>query len=1092
MSTAPAWIEIINREIKERTGTLDLGRCGLTTIPDEVVKMDWVTTLVLGNSQGGRLATKNTYRDNAFNAKDISYLVNQLTQLNELGMKETRLTEIPSLTNLRVLTFLDLSNNQISKIEGLETLNSLNGLELSRNQISKIEGLQTLTSLNTLSLSFNQISKIEGLQTLTGLTELDLSMNQISKIEGLQTLTVLKELFLFSNQISKVEGLQTLDSLNKLSLHSNRIIKIDGLQSLKNLNELILASNQISKIEELESLTNLETLSLFSNQISKIEGVEHLTSLKALFLSANQISKIDGLQSLKNLKTLYLSDNQISKVEGLETLNNLNELYLESNKITKIESIKIFPQSLSVLYIFNNPIENINVTIFGEGTTRHNSINDLKNFFAEDIEVNVPEVKLILTGNSDVGKTKFRTYLTTGMYDIARNSTHGLDVQEFHLNDEIKKTYAFSNNTQVFIWDFGGQEYFHNTHQLFFNQSAVYIFLWEKDTNKNQPVLTEISKDINGGNIVNRVLEQFDADYWLSNIRHFAPEASVIVVQNKVDNYERNNSPLEWLPFSTLRQYKCGNQYHISISESVVKNLSYWYDFEKLKHTIFNELKNFVSKNKEGNIYNQVRKEIEKRKKDNYWKAEDFILFIEDLKTKSASAKAADINNKLLIEHFCRQGKVLFPLSQELETGKLIFTNPQWLSEKIYQVLNDAVLQRNGFFEEKDLDKLVEDKKIESRVILEQIVALMLQFNIVFYNANKKQYVAPQYLPEVPTVHYSQVKKLLASPQLIIKVNGFLPKSVINNIIAKYAVNDDAANFYKYGVKTEADKNILLIESDYVNRKIYVYTDSKELVFIRDVFANIIKELGITQNISEQPLPVNAISNPDPVATRDNEIINTTTNSNIYVSIDDKIFVNWVELWNNHRNANRDKDYCTAEDGNMVLCKLFAPYYLPYAEVKNIKTADQKKPNKLFISYSSKNTEFMRRFETHLEPLKRNGMIELWHDRMIEPGTKWDDIIKEEMRTADIVVFLLSPDFIATNYIFESEIPQAIKQFESDNSKLFFVELQTCSWQRTVLARFQQTTSPTATNKGVITIKEAINDEKWRDVIDELEKKIKR
>ena len=132
----------------------------------------------------------------------------------------------------------------------------------------------------------------------------------------------------------------------------------------------------------------------------------------------------------------------------------------------------------------------------------------------------------------------------------------------------------------------------------------------------------------------------------------------------------------------------------------------------------------------------------------------------------------------------------------------------------------------------------------------------------------------------------------------------------------------------------------------------------------------------------------------------------------------------------------------------------------------------------------------MRRFETHLEPLKRSGTIELWHDRMIEPGTKWDDNIKEELRKADVIVFLLSPDFIATNYIFEYEIPQAIKQMESANSKLFFVELQPCSWHRTVLSRFQQTTDPKADNKGVIIIGEPMRDDKWKEVIGELEKKI--
>ncbi len=50
----------------------------------------------------------------------------------------------------------------------------------------------------------------------------------------------------------------------------------------------------------------------------------------------------------------------------------------------------------------------------------------------------MPEVKLILTGNSDVGKTKFRDFLITGTYDTTRNSTHGLEVRPYKLEKKIK------------------------------------------------------------------------------------------------------------------------------------------------------------------------------------------------------------------------------------------------------------------------------------------------------------------------------------------------------------------------------------------------------------------------------------------------------------------------------------------------------------------------------------------------------------------------------------------------------------------------------------------------------------------------------
>lgn len=132
----------------------------------------------------------------------------------------------------------------------------------------------------------------------------------------------------------------------------------------------------------------------------------------------------------------------------------------------------------------------------------------------------------------------------------------------------------------------------------------------------------------------------------------------------------------------------------------------------------------------------------------------------------------------------------------------------------------------------------------------------------------------------------------------------------------------------------------------------------------------------------------------------------------------------------------------------------------------------------------------MKRFVTHLEPLKRRGDIDYWHDRKIEPGTKWDDSIKREMELSDVVIFLLSPDFIATDYIFDVEIPQALQQFTKQTSKLFFIELQPCSWDKTILADYQQSTDPTADNKKLITISEPTNDTQWKAVTDLLSKKL--
>jgi hypothetical protein len=150
----------------------------------------------------------------------------------------------------------------------------------------------------------------------------------------------------------------------------------------------------------------------------------------------------------------------------------------------------------------------------------------------------------------------------------------------------------------------------------------------------------------------------------------------------------------------------------------------------------------------------------------------------------------------------------------------------------------------------------------------------------------------------------------------------------------------------------------------------------------------------------------------------------------------------------------------------------------------------EKVPKKLFISYSSKNSEYIRRFITHLQVLKSAGHIEPWYDRMIEPGTKWDDAIKKEMGNSDIIIFLLSPDFLATEYIMKTEVPNAIELSKSMGSGLFFVELQRCGWQDTPIFVYQQSLIGDQMGKVVNVLNQSDNDGGWQEVMKILKQKM--
>jgi hypothetical protein len=70
----------------------------------------------------------------------------------------------------------------------------------------------------------------------------------------------------------------------------------------------------------------------------------------------------------------------------------------------------------------------------------------------------------------------------------------------------------------------------------------------------------------------------------------------------------------------------------------------------------------------------------------------------------------------------------------------------------------------------------------------------------------------------------------------------------------------------------------------------------------------------------------------------------------------------------------------------------------------------------IFFSYSHADAEFRDQLEKHLAILKRQGRIDVWHDRKIVAGDKLDDRISEHLEKADIVLLLVSSDFLASEY----------------------------------------------------------------------------
>ena len=110
---------------------------------------------------------------------------------------------------------------------------------------------------------------------------------------------------------------------------------------------------------------------------------------------------------------------------------------------------------------------------------------------------------------------------------------------------------------------------------------------------------------------------------------------------------------------------------------------------------------------------------------------------------------------------------------------------------------------------------------------------------------------------------------------------------------------------------------------------------------------------------------------------------------------------------------------------------------------------------RIFISYSHKDEKIKNDFVSHLSPLKRLNLVSEWHDRKIEPGDKWEQSISTNLSTADIIVLLISIDFINSNYCYDIEMEAALERVANGSAILVPVIVRSCMWKTTKFAAFQ-------------------------------------
>jgi hypothetical protein len=108
---------------------------------------------------------------------------------------------------------------------------------------------------------------------------------------------------------------------------------------------------------------------------------------------------------------------------------------------------------------------------------------------------------------------------------------------------------------------------------------------------------------------------------------------------------------------------------------------------------------------------------------------------------------------------------------------------------------------------------------------------------------------------------------------------------------------------------------------------------------------------------------------------------------------------------------------------------------------------------RVFLSYAHRDEKLRDDLDKHLSVLRRSAVIESWHDRRINPGVDLDHEVDRHLATSDLILLLISPDFMNSDYCYRREMRTALKRHAKGQARVIPIVLRPVDWLRTTLGR---------------------------------------
>jgi GTPase SAR1 family protein len=429
-------------------------------------------------------------------------------------------------------------------------------------------------------------------------------------------------------------------------------------------------------------------------------------------------------------------------------------------------------------------------------------LDAIRNYWRQRADTGVDylcEAKLIILGEAGAGKTSLARKIENPNYKLreSEESTEGIDVIGYEFPIAIRAREdtdekVLQRQFQVNIWDFGGQEIYHATHQFFLTRRSVYVLVC--DDRK----------------------EDTDFSYWLQVVEMLSDASPLLIVQNEKQDRtcDINLSNLR-ARFANLRGALRTNLDTNRGLDDVIKSVRK--ELETLPHVGVGLPA----------TWKRVREALEQDQQD--------YISLDEYLNVCQQCGFTQRKDKLQLSGYLHDLGICLHFQDDPLLKNIVILKPSWGTDAVYRVLDDTeIIANRGLFTRKELQRIWSEQKYSG--MQDELLQLMMKFQLCYALESDQAYIAPQLLSsEQPSYPWEPTGGLVVRYEY-----EFLPKGIVTRfIVAMHRLIAGGRLVWKTGVVLERDGSRAEVIEEYSQRRIRVRVSGPDaLGYSRSLMSN--------------------------------------------------------------------------------------------------------------------------------------------------------------------------------------------------------------------------------------------------------------